>query len=314
MRLNFKPPATDLRIGIDLGGTKIAGVMLDQSETVINELRIDSPRNDYQRTLTTIADLVDQLRGGRTSSFTVGLGIPGAIAPISQRVQNANSTWLNGQMLQSDLETLLGYKIQCANDANCFVLSEAYDGSAADSRSAFGVILGTGCGGGFIINANLLNGPRNIGGEWGHNPLPWPKSNEIGARTCWCGLEGCIETWIAGPGMAHDHLLETGETLTAQTIAMHARLGDESARATLDRHLNRTARSLAHVINILDPEVIVLGGGLSAMAHLYDRLEREMEPYIFSADRKVDIRRPKWGDASGVRGAARLWQLAEVPV
>ena len=310
MQLNFKPPATDLRIGIDLGGTKIAGVTLDQSETVIKELRIDSPRNDYQKTLTTIAGVVDQLRYGSASSFTVGLGIPGAIAPSLQRVQNANSTWLNDQTLQSDLEALLGYEIQCANDANCFVLSEAYDGSAAGSRSAFGVILGTGCGGGFIINANLLNGPRNIGGEWGHNPLPWPEANEVGARTCWCGLENCIETWISGPAMAHDHLLETGETLTAQTIVKHAGSRDNAAQATLDRHLNRTARSLAHVINILDPEVVVLGGGLSAMEHLYDRLEAEMAPYIFSADRKVDIRQPRWGDASGVRGAARLWQLA----
>ncbi|MEM6497706.1 MAG: ROK family protein, partial [Pseudomonadota bacterium] len=201
-------------------------------------------------------------------------------------------------------------QVRCENDANCFVLSEAYDGAAAGSASAFGVIIGTGCGGGFIINANLLNGPRNIGGEWGHNPLPWPKREELSTRTCWCGRQDCIETWVSGPALAHDHQIETGESCTAEIIVEQAKSGNDAAQATLKRHQNRLGRSLAHIINILDPHVIVLGGGLSAMDHLYDNLENEIQPYIFSAQRTVDIRRPKWGDASGVRGAARLWQLA----
>lgn len=309
MTLTFKPPDHELRIGIDLGGTKIAGVALDQNETVIQEIRTPTPREDYQATLTAIISIIAELRGNHTTSAAVGLGMPGSIAPNTLGVQNANSTWLNGQKLQQDLQERLGYDIQCANDANCFILSEAYDGAAAEATSAFGVILGTGCGGGFIINANLLNGPRNIGGEWGHNPLPWPQPQELAARRCWCGRDGCLETWISGPGLAHDHQIETGETSTAEAIVNAALSGDRAAKATLDRHQNRLARGLAHVVNILDPQVIVLGGGLSAMNHLYDTLEAEMLPYIFADNPTVDIRRPRWGDASGVRGAARLWQI-----
>ena len=310
MTLTFRPPSHRLRIGIDLGGTKIAGVAIDENEKVVKEVRTASPRDDYKATLTAITTVIDQLHGGQCDDFSVGIGMPGSIAPNTNGVQNANSTWLNDQMLQQDLQKLLGYEIQCANDANCFVLSETYDGAAAGANSAFGVILGTGCGGGFVSNANLLNGPRNIGGEWGHNPLPWLKQDEFNTRQCWCGRNDCMETWVSGPALAHDHLLETGQTVTPEAIAMAAQHGDPAAKATLNRHQNRLARGLAHVVNILDPEVIVLGGGLSALDHLYDHLEAGMEPYIFSTQRAVDIRRPKWGDASGVRGAARLWQLA----
>ncbi len=310
MTLKFKAPQSTLRIGIDLGGTKIAGVALDTTETVVKELRTTTPKNDYAATLNAIEALISDLRPDHDTDFSVGIGMPGSIAPSTGRVQNANSTWLNDQAFKNDLQEQLGYEICCENDANCFVLSEAYDGAAGGCDSAFGVILGTGCGGGFIINATLLNGPRNIGGEWGHNPLPWPQRNELSARTCWCGRENCIETWVSGPALAHDHQIETGESYSAEIIAERARAGNEAAQATLDRHQNRLGRSLAHIVNILDPQVIVLGGGLSAMDHLYDHLENEIQPYIFSAQRTVDIRRPKWGDASGVRGAARLWQLA----
>ena len=310
MTLNFRAPSNRLRIGIDLGGTKVAGIALDTSETVVKELRTTTPKNDYQATLKAIEALITDLQSDQGSDFSVGIGMPGSIAPSTGRVQNANSTWLNDKPFREDLQNRLGYEVRCENDANCFVLSEAYDGAAAGAHSAFGVILGTGCGGGFIINATLLNGPRNIGGEWGHNPLPWPKPEELSARTCWCGRENCIETWVSGPALAHDHQIETGENYTAETVVERARAGNEAAQATLIRHQNRLGRSLAHIINILDPHVIVLGGGLSAMDHLYDHLEDEIKPYVFAAQRNVNIRRPKWGDASGVRGAARLWQLA----
>lgn len=300
----------DVRIGIDLGGTKIAAIAMDRRDTVVAKLQCATPRDDYAATLKAIAGLVKELASGGSGSLSVGIGIPGSIAPAHGCVQNANSTWLNGRPFVADLEVELGRPVRCANDANCFVLSEAHDGAAVGSRSVFGVILGTGCGGGLAIDGRLVNGPRNIGGEWGHNPLPWPAAGELPGPLCWCGRHGCMETWVSGPALAADHArtMADGEQIPGKTIVLRAEGGDRQAAATLARHASRLARGLAHVVNIFDPDVVVLGGGLSELAHLYRDLPGLMAPYIFSVDKTVDIRPPRWGAVSGVRGAARLWQ------
>ena len=302
-----------VRIGIDLGGTKIAGVALRGDGTVSSELRTATPRDDYAATIEAIASLVDQLaeREGIPErvpgALTVGVAIPGAPAPKTGLIQNANSTWLNGQPFGADLEAHLGLSVRLANDANCFALSEAHDGAAAAAKRVFGVIIGTGCGGGIVHEGKLIDGPRGIGGEWGHNPLPWPTADEVPGPRCWCGRHGCLEVWVSGTGLAADHARVTGEAIRGEEIVGRAGSGDAAAAATLDRHANRLARALATVVNLIDPDVIVLGGGLSKLTHLYDELPRAMAPYIFAADTAVEVRRPKWGDASGVRGAARLF-------
>ncbi len=296
-----------LRVGIDLGGTKIAGIALDANDAIIAQRRVATPRENYTATLDAIARMVDELTATAPLDFTVGVGMPGSLAPGSGTVQNANSTWLNARPFQADLEARLSRTVKCANDANCFILSEAYDGAARGAGSAFGVILGTGCGGGLLIADTLVNGSRNIGGEWGHNPLPWPSGEERPGPRCWCGRQGCLETWLSGPAIAADHTRRTGERLTTQSIAKRAQQGDDAATATMERHLSRLARGLAHVVNMVDPEVIVLGGGLSGLDHLYRELPACIAPYIFADDRSVDVRPPRWGDASGVRGAARLY-------
>lgn len=233
--------------------------------------------------------------------------MPGSLSPVTGRVQNANSTWLNGRPLDRDLAAALGRPVRLANDANCFALSEATDGAAAGAASVFGVILGTGCGGGIVVDGRLVDGPLGVGGEWGHNPLPRPSADEVPGPPCWCGRHGCMETWVSGPGLAADHARATGERQSAETIAARAETGDEVALATMARHADRLARGLAHVVNILDPAVIVLGGGLSKLGHLYRNLPGLMAPHIFADAPHVDVRPPRWGDASGVRGAARLW-------
>lgn len=300
---------TAIRIGIDLGGTKIAGIALGADGSVRAEARCDTPRDDYQATLLAIADMVAGLeKDCATSGASVGLGIPGSIAPAGGLVQNANSTWLNGRPLRDDLTRLLRRLVQVANDADCFILSEAADGAAARARSAFGVILGTGCGGGLVVRRRLHKGPRAIAGEWGHNPLPWAEADEIPGERCWCGRYGCMETRVSGPALERDYAAASGTARSAAEIAAR-QAGDEHARAALDRHAGRLARGLAAVVNIVDPDVIVLGGGLSAMPHLYARLPDLMAPYIFCADPRVDIRPPRHGPASGARGAARLWDM-----
>jgi fructokinase len=296
-----------LRLGIDLGGSKIAGVALDPGGAFVAEHRVPAPRGDYAATLSAIADMVARLERDAGTSGTVGIGMPGSPAPGSGLVQNANSTWLNGRSFGRDLEDHLGRPLRLANDANCFALSEAVDGAGVDAPSVFGVILGTGCGGGLVFRGSLIDGPLGIGGEWGHNPLPWPTEAEHPGPSCWCGRNGCMETWVSGPGLEADHARVAGERLSAEAIAARAEGGDAAARATLDRHADRLARGLAHVINIFDPHVIVLGGGLSNLAHLYDALPRRIGPHLFAARPGITIRRPRWGDASGVRGAAWLW-------
>ncbi len=295
------------RIGIDLGGTKIEGVLLAADGTELARRRMATPRGDYAASLAAVQSIVAELERNGGAARGIGVGIPGSQSPATGLVQNANSTWLNGRPFGRDLEQSLGRPVRLANDANCFTLSEARDGDGAGARSVFGVILGTGCGGGFVRDGQLNDGPNGIGGEWGHNPLPWPTGDEHPGPICWCGRSGCLETWVSGPALAADHQRSAGQALDAADIAANAENGDAACLATLDRHASRLARGLAHVVNILDPDVIVLGGGLSQLAHLYDRLPRLMAPMIFADQPSVTVRRPKWGDASGVRGAARLW-------
>ncbi len=296
------------RIGIDLGGTKIEGAVLGRDGRELSRKRVAAPRHDYRATIEVIAALIGDLENGAgRAGSTVGIGMPGSISPATGVVQNANSTWLNGQPFGRDVERRLMRPVRLANDANCFAISEATDGAGAGAASVFGVILGTGCGGGIVVDGAAVDGPRAIGGEWGHNPLPWAAPEEHPGPICWCGRRGCMETWVSGTGLAADHARVTGEALDAAEIARRAAAGNAAARATLSRHASRLARGLAHVVNIIDPQVIVLGGGLANIAGLYDTLPGLMAPWIFADFPVVDIRPPRWGDASGVRGAAWLW-------
>jgi fructokinase len=297
-----------VRLGVDLGGTKIAGVALAPDGAVLAEHRIAAPRHDYAATLRAIGEMVGKLEQGAGARGTVGIGMPGSISPASGLVQNANSTWLNSQPFARDIEAHLGRPVRLANDANCFALSESVDGAAAGAPSVFGVILGTGCGGGLVLDGRLVDGPRSIGGEWGHNPLPWATGDEHPGPRCWCGRNGCMETWVSGSGLEADHARVTGEKLASEEIATRAGRGDAQARASLDRHASRLARGLAHVVNIFDPHVIVLGGGLSQLAHLYAELPGLIAPHVFAERGLTTVRPPRWGDASGVRGAAWLWE------
>lgn len=299
------PPA--LRLGIDLGGTKIEGVVLAPDGSPVTQRRIATPRGDYAATLAALADLIAFLEAAAGGRASIGIGMPGSLSPATGLVQNANSAWLNGRPFKADLEQRLGRAVRLANDANCFAVSEAADGAGAGARIVFGVILGTGCGGGIVIDGRLVDGPRGIGGEWGHNPLPWTTADEHPGHTCWCGRRGCMETWVSGPALAADHARATGEKLDGPAIAARASAGDPAARATLDRHASRLARGLAQVVNLIDPDVIVLGGGLSGLGHLYAVLPSLMAPWVFADHGLVAVRAPCWGDASGVRGAAWLW-------
>ncbi len=299
-----------LRIGIDLGGTKIAGIVFDAGDTVIAEERHAAPRNDYLATIASIADIVKTLETAAGGSATIGIGMPGSISPVTGRVQGSNSVWLNNMPFAEDTQAALGRAARFANDANCFTLSEAVDGAAAGAASVFGVIMGTGCGGGIISHGRIVDGPNRTGGEWGHVPLPWSGPDEHPGPQCWCGRYGCLETWISGSGLERDFAEATGRTLSGPEIAARAPT-DPDCQAALDRHVSRTGRALAMIVNIVDPEVIVLGGGLSQLSYLYDRLPEVVTPFIFAASPTVDIRPPKFGDASGVRGAARLWSLEE---
>ena len=296
-----------MRIGIDLGGTKISVIALDDDGSTLFETRIKTPRNDYSGTIAAVRNLVSLAGTSTTQNGTVGIGIPGSISPSTGLVQNANSTWLNGKPFQDDLSKALKRDIRLANDANCFALSEATDGAAQDYNSVFGVILGTGCGGSLVLDKKLINGPRNITGEWGHVPLPWMTADEYPGPSCWCGLKGCIETFVSGPAFGMDHKQHTGEDFSAEQLHERALHGDQKALASLARHSSRLARGLAMITNIYDPEIIVLGGGLSKMPHLYEQLPDLIAPYLFSDDKTIHISPPLHGDASGVRGAAWLW-------
>ncbi len=315
------------RIGIDLGGTKIEGILLSAEGNELARKRIASPQNSYRDTISAVSMLVADLvsdagqnaAGSDHAGLTVGIGIPGSISPSSRRIQNANSTWLNGKPFDSDLSQALPYPVRLENDANCFALSEATDGAGRApggnsertglrTHTVFGVILGTGVGGGIVINGRIVNGPRATGGEWGHNPLPWPLPGELPGPRCWCGRNGCLEAWLSGPALSADHFRVSGKTATAEDIGAQAAQGDRIAMASLDRHCERLARGLATVANVIDPDVIVLGGGLSKLPHLYDELPGLIASLLFSDCRDIVIKPPKWGDASGVRGAAWLFE------
>jgi fructokinase len=299
--------STGYRIGVDLGGTKIEGAAVDAAGAVYLRRRLPTPVGDYAATTAAITAIVFALEREAGVVATVGIGIPGAVSPATGLVKNANSTWLIGRPLQADLEAALGRPVRLANDANCFALSEAIDGAAAGFDSVFGVILGTGVGGGIAVGGRVLRGANAIAGEWGHNPLPWPTPQEIPGRRCYCGRSGCAETFLSGPGLAAEHLRETGQSLAPSEIAQRAAAGERDCRATLGRFMERLARGLAAVINLIDPDAIVLGGGLSRIAALYDAVPRLWAPYVFSDRIATRLLPPLHGDSSGVRGAAWLW-------
>jgi len=296
-----------MRIGIDLGGSKIEAIALAEDGAVLERRRVQSPRGDYRATLDAIIALVDGLEAQLGEEGSVGVGIPGAISPASGLVKNANSTWLIGQPLQLDLSETLGRQVRFANDANCFAISEATDGAAAGAGIVFGVIIGTGTGGGIVVNGRLLTGVNAISGEWGHNPLPWPLADELPGPGCYCGKRGCIETWLSGPGFERDYAAHAGRSLPSPEIVRLAGTGDHLAEAALSRYEDRLARALATVINLLDPEVIVLGGGMSNIERLYRNVPEIWGDYVFSDTVTTRLLPPLHGDSSGVRGAAWLW-------
>ena len=294
-----------MRIGIDLGGTKIEILALDAAGGERFRRRIATPREDYEGTVAAIAALVAEAERS-VGPATVGIGMPGTISPATGLVKNANSTWLIGRPLAEDLRRALQRDVQLANDANCFALSEAVDGAAEGQRIVFGVIVGTGTGGAIVVDRQVVVGANAIGGEWGHNPMPWPEPEEWPGPPCYCGRTGCIETFLSGPGMSRDHAERTGEKADAMHIAARAVAGDAAADATLRRYEHRMARGLAAIINVVDPDAIVLGGGLSDIARLYERVPQLWGPFVFSDRIATKLLRAKFGAASGVRGAAWL--------
>lgn len=298
-----------LRLGIDLGGTKIAAVVLDHDGGTCWQARVATPRYDYEATVARIAALVAEAERDTGAPCTVGVGMPGAISPATGLVKNANSTWLNGRPLGTDLERALDREVRLANDANCLAVSEATDGAAAGARCVFGVIVGTGTGGGIVVDGRVLTGPHAIAGEWGHNPLPWPEADEWPGPACYCGRTGCLETFLSGPGLAADYVRRGGEACTSEAIAARAE-ADPVAAAALAAWTSRFARGLASVINILDPDVIVVGGGLSHVASLYAGVPALWRRWVFSDDVTTRLVPAAHGDASGVRGAAWLWTPA----
>jgi fructokinase len=299
-----------MQIGIDLGGTKIEGIGLEADTLLAVRRRVTTPRN-YAGTIDAIADLVAELEREAGRSGSVGVGIPGVVRHATGLVKNANSTWLNGRPLREDLAGRLGREVRIANDANCFALSEAVDGAAAGRPIVFGVIIGTGTGGGIAANGQVLIGTNAISGEWGHNPMPWPEADEWPGPSCYCGRTGCIETFLSGPGLSRDHQAATGEALEAVLIAARAASGDPAAVQSMVRYEGRLARALASVINVVDPHAIVLGGGLSNIERLYARVPRLWTPFVFSDHVATVLLRAQHGDSSGVRGAAWLWSSGE---
>lgn len=303
-----------MRIGVDLGGTKTEALALDSAGRELRRVRVPTPQQDYRATVAIIAQLVRGLEQELGQQGTVGVGIPGTIVAATGLVKNANSTWLNGQPLQRDLSTALGREVRCANDANCFAISEATDGAAAGAEVVFGVILGTGCGGGLVVQGSLLTGPNGLAGEWGHTPLPWMSADEYPGPQCYCGRRGCVETWISGTGFERDFQRATGRSLRGAEIVAASASGDAQAEAALQRLEDRIARSLSTVVNIVDPDVVVLGGGLSRIDRLYaGGLSSPLRDYGFGGGVETPIRRNLHGDSSGVRGAAWLWPSAEAP-
>ncbi len=300
-------PAPGTRLGIDLGGTKIEIAALAPDGAFLLRERRATPQGDYRGTLQAIADLVtraEQRLGAH--GLPLGIGMPGSLSPLTGRVRNANSTVLNGQSLRDDLQALLGRPLRLENDANCLALSEATDGAGAGTEVVFAAILGTGVGAGIAVRGQVLRGRNGIAGEWGHNPLPLASAGELARPACWCGRRACLESWLSGPGFAADHAAVTGQQLDAEQIVAAMRAGDAAAQASFERYAGRLARALAQLINILDPDVIVLGGGMSNVAELYQAVPRLWLPHVFSDSVRTRLAPARHGDSSGVRGAAWL--------
>jgi fructokinase len=295
-----------MKLGIDLGGTKIEIIALDDQGVELLRRRVPTPQGDYAATLHAIANLVHAAEAELGQRGSVGIGTPGTISKATGLLKNSNSVHLNGQPVLQDLATLLQREVKISNDANCFALSEATDGAAAGAAVVFGVILGTGVGAGIVVHGKVLTGPNGIAGEWGHNPLPWPAADELPGLECYCGKKGCIETFLSGPGMAKLHEKSTGVMLSAQDIVARATAGDAACVRSMQHYENRLARGLAHVINILDPEVIVLGGGMSNIERLYTHVPQLWTRWVFSDRVETRLVKNKFGDSSGVRGAAWL--------
>jgi fructokinase len=299
-----------IQVGVDFGGTKIEAAALAPDGRFLARVRAANP-GSYDAAIVTVRDLIaqaEQQAGGRGS---IGVGAPGSVSPRTGVMRNANSTWLNGRRFREDLEAGLGRPVRLANDANCLALSEAVDGAAAGLAGVFAVIIGTGCGGGLAIEGKLVEGANGVAGEWGHTPLPWPRPEESPGPACWCGRNGCLETWISGTGFRRDHAERTGQTLTGEQIIAAAQTGDAQAQASFDLYLDRLGRGLAVICDIVDPDAFVFGGGLSNVAELYERLPAFIEPHVFSDGWRARLAPARWGDSSGVRGAARLWTPAE---
>jgi fructokinase len=296
-----------VRIGVDWGGTKIEAIALSDAGAVLARKRIATPQHDYDACVAAVVRLVTEIEATLGRTGTVGVGIPGAISPATGLVKNANSVWLSGRPLDADMGRALGRPVRVENDANCLAVSEAVDGAGAGAAVVWAVILGTGAGSGVAVQGRALAGRHRIAGEWGHNPLPWPRDDERPGPACYCGRRGCLETFVSGTGLAGDHRRRTGQALDAEAIVSRMRAGDPDARRTYDLFLDRLGRGVAHVVNILDPDVIVLGGGLSDIDELYADLPPRIAPFVFSDAFDTPVRKSRHGPSSGVRGAAWLW-------
>jgi fructokinase len=296
-----------MRIGVDLGGTKIEGIALDADGSEIQRIRVPTPRGDYEATVEAIVDVVRKLEGGAHRLASVGVGIPGTVVARTGLVKNANSTWINGKPLQQDLGNALEREVLCANDANCLAVSEAVDGAAKGYAMVFGVIVGTGCGGGIAWRGEVHAGPNGLAGEWGHTPLPWARPDELPGPACYCGKYGCMETWISGTGFARDFEHVSGRKLRGEEIVRAAEKGDRDALAAIERLEERIARGLAVIVNVLDPDAIVLGGGVSNLPRIYERVPQRLKELTFGGGSETPLLRAVHGDSSGVRGAAWLW-------
>jgi fructokinase len=297
-----------IQVGVDFGGTKIEAAALDGEGNFLARVRAPNPGN-YDAAIRTVCELISAAESQAGGHGTIGIGAPGSISPRTGVMRNANSVYLNGRRFREDMSVALGREVRLANDANCLALSEVVDGAAAGSQVAFAVILGTGCGGGLVVNGHLVEGANGVGGEWGHMPLPWPTETEVNATRCWCGQRGCLETWVSGSGLQRDYFQSTGQQLDGESIIEASRRGDAKARDAFDHYVSRLGRALAAIVNILDPDTFVLGGGMSNVAELYERLPAAVRSYVFSDSWEAKILPARWGDSSGVRGAARLWLM-----
>lgn len=301
------------RIGIDVGGTKIEAILLGPDGQEEGRKRVNAKRGDYEATIQTITDLVNALENDLPTPAAVGIGIPGTIDRTTGLVKNANSTWLNGKPMDKDTQQALGRPVRFQNDANCFALSEATDGAGAGADVVFGVIIGTGCGGGLVVNGAVVGGANGIAGEWGHNSLPWPQPGDMPTPSCYCGLTGCIETYLSGPGLVRDHMKSTGDPLEAEDLVALAGEGDKQCLGSLARYEERLARALSAIINIVDPDVIVLGGGLSNITRFYHTVPPLLARFAMSRELTTRLVQNHHGDSSGVRGAAWLWPQMGAP-